>query len=87
MSVEHPARYVVFDILARHGSSLMSSPLKERRGVLEDFMAAHGDLPVLELGKKAATAATARRWIGQKGLDGVMIKNLALTYQPGKRAM
>ncbi|WP_177177947.1 hypothetical protein [Citreimonas salinaria] len=36
MSIEHPARYIVFDILARLGSSLMSSPLEERRAVLEE---------------------------------------------------
>lgn len=87
LSREYPARVILFDILARKGRNLLDQSLDDRRQALKRFMTAVGKSPVLQLGKAATTEKTARKWLGQEGLDGIIAKRRDLEYQPGRRSM
>ncbi|HET7409807.1 MAG TPA: ATP-dependent DNA ligase [Paracoccaceae bacterium] len=87
LSRESPAQFVAFDLPARGGEDLTGRPFAERRAALEAFVRAAPRTPSLRLGKATRSAATARRWLGAEGLDGIIAKRLDLAYQPGKRAM
>jgi ATP-dependent DNA ligase len=87
LSQQSPARYIAFDILARGGTSLLDRPLSERRRELEAFIVRAGVCAVLRLGDATEDEAAARRWLGRKGLDGIVAKRLDLGYLPGERAM
>ena len=88
LSVETPARLMLFDCLALEGRMLADAPLAERRAVLEAFHGAHGNA-MLRLSPRTQEAATAQKWLDQAGgaLDGVVAKRLDEAYQPGERAM
>lgn len=90
LSVETPARLVLFDALvAPGGEILLEMPLADRRRVIDDFVAkAKND--ALRLSPATMSLATARRWLrgsGQGATDGVIAKALAEPYRPGERAM
>jgi len=88
LAVETPASFVGFDLLARDGVSLMDAPFAERRAALEAVLASI-EAP-LHLSQTTQDAAVARRWLVEfegAGLDGVIAKPLASTYEPGKRTM
>jgi ATP-dependent DNA ligase len=85
---EAPARLVVFDLLALDGEDLRGHPFQERRRALEALLAA----PPSRLALTPATTdpAAAERWLecrGAGGIDGVVAKPRAGTYQSGKRAL
>ncbi|HUI95908.1 MAG TPA: ATP-dependent DNA ligase [Xanthobacteraceae bacterium] len=91
LSVETPARLVLFDILAAaDGSVLTRLPLRERRAALEDFFAHAGAPSGLALSPFARRRTEAERWLRQSGegsYDGVMAKALDGPYEAGERAM
>ena len=87
LSTRHPAQIIAFDLLARTGTSLLDRRLAERRSALEDLIRAARRRPELRLGKATRRIETARRWLGQSGLDGIMAKRLDGRYEPGARAM
>ncbi len=78
LSEETPAVFVAFDLLAREDEVLLDLPYEERRAALEALVAA----PV-ELTPMVRTAAEAERWLHEA--EGVMAKELAAPYRPGKR--
>jgi len=83
-----PASFVAFDLLAHGGKSKMKAPQRERRELLEKLFAKVG--PPLYLTPMTETRRTAVQWLERfegAGLDGVIAKPAAGTYQPGKRAM
>jgi ATP-dependent DNA ligase len=89
LSKEHPATFIVFDLLVdEHGKSLVDKPLTERRPALEAFahkyFAKGGDVV---LSPATPTLAKARTWfetmIGD--LDGIIAKRVDLPYQSGNR--
>jgi ATP-dependent DNA ligase len=86
----HPARLLVFDLLAdERGRSLVGLPLAERRPRLEAF--ARKYLPAgasVVLSRATRRRPTAERWLrqgGQGDLDGVVAKRLDLPYRSGER--
>jgi ATP-dependent DNA ligase len=86
LAAETPASFVGFDLLAEGGTSLMDAPFSERRAALERVLE-NVNAP-LHLSQTSPDAAVARRWLVEfegAGLDGVIAKPLASTYQPGKR--
>jgi ATP-dependent DNA ligase len=83
----YPARLIVFDLLADKDGKLTNKPLSERRAGLEKFMKAIAKSSVMSLSNATRSAATARRWLGEKGLDGIMAKRLDEPYRPGERTM
>jgi ATP-dependent DNA ligase len=85
---EAPATYVAFDLLAEGGEDLQGLPHRERRRRLEALLA--GAPPAVVLTPSTREPAEALRWLDLPpggGIDGVVAKADALTYQPGKRAM
>ena len=84
LSVETPARYVAFDLLAREDESLLASPLQDRRAALEELLA--GDrfatAPV-ELMQTTVDLDVARGWL--EHAEGTIAKDRAAPYRPGER--
>lgn len=88
LSVQTPASIVFFDLLAVDDRNLMDEPLASRRTQLEQILAAVE--PPLHLTPATHDRALAEDWFRRfegAGLDGVMAKPLAGTYQPDKRTM
>jgi ATP-dependent DNA ligase len=76
LSVETPARFVAFDLLAHDDDVLCELPWTERRAALEAFA------PV-ELTPAVRTAAEAERWLHEE--EGVIAKEAGAPYRPGER--
>ncbi len=84
LSVETPAVYVVFDLLALEDESLLLRPLSERRAALEELFTdgMFADAPV-ELMEAVATEQEAQRWL--EHAEGAIAKELSAPYRPGER--
>jgi ATP-dependent DNA ligase len=84
LSVETPARYVAFDLLAQADESLLDRPFSERRAALESLLA--GDefaaAPV-DLMQTTAAVKDARKWLVHA--EGAIAKERAAPYRPGER--
>lgn len=88
LSVETPASFVAFDLLAVDGHSTMALAQSERRARLERLLS--DARPPLRLTPATRDHAQASRWLREfegAGLDGVVAKLESAAYQPGKRAM
>ncbi|RFA21017.1 ATP-dependent DNA ligase [Subtercola boreus] len=88
LSVETPAMFVAFDLLAIDDDDYASRPFGERREALETLLA--GTEHPVHLSQVTTDEATANRWLVEfegAGLDGVVSKPLAAPYAPGKRVM
>jgi ATP-dependent DNA ligase len=79
LSVETPARFLAFDLLATEDRSLLELPFAQRRATLEGFPFA---APV-ELTPCVRSAAEAERWL--RSAEGVIAKRLDAPYRPGER--
>lgn len=79
-----PVAYVVFDLLYLDGRSLVRTPYTERREVLTGVLAdgERWQVPEPQIGDGAGMLEITR----QLGLEGVVAKRLASTYQPGRRS-
>jgi ATP-dependent DNA ligase len=83
-----PAHFVAFDLLALDDRDLMGVRFSERRRVLEEALKGAG--PPIHLTPATTERRLAEEWFDTfegAGLDGVIAKPLAGTYQPDKRAM
>lgn len=83
-----PSSFVAFDVLAINDEDLRSAPQAERRRRLETLLA--DARPPIHLTPMTLDANVAATWLEQfegAGLDGVIAKPTAGSYQPGKRAM
>jgi ATP-dependent DNA ligase len=83
-----PASFVAFDLLAEGNTSLLEAPYAERRTALEKAL--KKVRPPIHVTPVTADPDVARDWFSRfegAGLDGVVVKDGALTYQPDKRAM
>jgi ATP-dependent DNA ligase len=88
LRAEAPARFIAFDLLALDGVDLTTAPFADRRRRLEALLA--GAPAPLRLTPATSDPAEARAWLARfhgQGIDGVVAKDRALTYQPGRRAM
>ena len=85
LSKETPARYVVFDLLARDQETLLERPFSERRARLEETLGGRefAGAP-LELMEATSDPARAREWL--KDAEGTVAKLRSAPYVPGKRA-
>jgi len=79
LSVETPARFVAFDLLATDDRSLLELPFAERRAALEAFPFA----PPVELTPCVRDAEAAGAWL--ESAEGVVAKRLDAPYRPGAR--
>jgi ATP-dependent DNA ligase len=83
-----PASVVFWDLLALDDRSLLDAPFRERRAALEQALA--GVRPPVHVTPATADRGLAADWFRRfegAGLDGVMAKPEAGTYQPNKRVM
>ncbi|RWM91876.1 MAG: ATP-dependent DNA ligase [Mesorhizobium sp.] len=90
LSAETPAHIVLFDMLCdQHGTVLLARTLKERRAILETFVASANRRNIV-LSHCTRDVKEARSWLSGAGhgeSDGVVAKRLDDPYQPGVRAM
>ena len=88
LSEQTPASFIAFDLLALGDDNLTNHPLEQRRGLLEQALAAAQ--PPVHLTPVTRDLDTARAWFERfegAGLDGLIAKKLDLRYQPDKRVM
>ncbi|MDQ3915152.1 MAG: ATP-dependent DNA ligase [Actinomycetota bacterium] len=88
LSRETPASFVAFDVVAAGGADLRTHGFGERRTILEAMLA--GAPEPLVLTPCTRDPDVARRWLeeaGGGGIDGVVVKDAAVPYVPGKRKM
>ena len=86
LAAEHPARYMLFDLLAEGTKDFTRQPLRERRAMLTALMPKLGD-PAIALSPATLDVAVARRWLDrlERGRDGVLAKRVDAPYRSGKR--
>ncbi|TMJ58759.1 MAG: ATP-dependent DNA ligase [Alphaproteobacteria bacterium] len=89
LSVETPALYLAFDLLATpEGKALSAEPLRKRRPALEVFASTQfKSNPTFWLSPASTSYATAKNWLANSGggCDGVIAKRTDLAYQSGNR--
>lgn len=78
LSVEMPATFVAFDLLALDDEVLMDRPYAERRAALEALVT-----DPIELTPSVRTAEEAQGWLHTA--EGVMAKDVHAPYRPGER--
>jgi DNA ligase-1 len=86
---EVPVQFVIFDLLWREGESLLESPLKARRQLLDAMTPLPTSLRLARITRadsvsdlEAAFAAARTR-----GNEGLMIKDPGSVYAPGRRGL
>jgi ATP-dependent DNA ligase len=87
LAKEHPAEYIVFDLLAEKGSYL-KQPLRERRQLLEKFARLNlRSAKALRLSPATTDRRAATEWFKRAGgdLDGIIAKRLDAAYASGER--
>jgi ATP-dependent DNA ligase len=88
LAEQTPAAFIAFDLLALGDDDYTGRPFTERRAALVDALAGCG--PTFHVTPATTDLHTAQRWFDDfegAGLDGVVAKPLAGTYQPDKRVM
>ena len=86
LSIETPAAFVAFDLMALGDRDLMATPLSERRALLTAALA--GARPPVNLTPATTDRDRAADWFVRfegAGLDGVMAKPPGGVYEPNKR--
>jgi ATP-dependent DNA ligase len=84
-----PASYVAFDVLQYRGRDLGGEPLRVRRRQLEAILPTLK--PPLQITPATRDRDVAQQWLADYaaagvGIEGLVIKGLAVRYQPGRRA-
>jgi ATP-dependent DNA ligase len=88
LAKDTPASFVAFDLLAAGGEDLRARPFEERRARLENLLAqVTRPVHVTPMTRERAVAEDWLQRFEGAGLDGVMAKQAAGRYEPGKRAM
>ena len=88
LSEQTPASFIAFDLLALGDENLTQQPLRQRWAALQQALA--GAAAPVHLTPATENLGLARQWFEQfegAGLDGLIAKQLDLTYQPDKRVM
>jgi ATP-dependent DNA ligase len=88
LAAEHPAIYVLFDLLvAPDGRKLTDLPFTERRKALDAFFAKERGSPAIRLSPSVADRAAALGWLDRLGadIDGIIAKRADLPYLGGSR--
>ncbi len=83
-SKQSPAAYIVFDILEKDGKSLLDLPLTKRKKILKDTLKETEHVILADFVE--AKGEVYYEAILKQGLEGVMAKKKASTYQPGVRS-
>jgi ATP-dependent DNA ligase len=85
---ETPSSFVAFDLLAEGGEDLRAQPFEARRARLEALLASvKAPVHLTPMTRDRDVAADWLRRFEGAGLDGVMAKPAAGSYEPGKRVL
>jgi len=88
LAEETPSSFVAFDLLAEGDRDLRDQPQERRRAALEQALGrASGSVHVTPCSRDRKVAGEWFHRFEGAGLDGVIAKHEATTYQPGKRAI
>jgi DNA ligase D-like protein (predicted ligase) len=79
-----PAIYIVFDILYKGKENLMNLPLIERKSILQQELKENDFITII--GYLEEDGEAYFKAVLEKGLEGVMAKRMASTYQTGVRS-
>ena len=88
LSIQFPATFVAFDVLALDGEDLREAPFSQRREHLESLTDRTPD--AWRLTPSTTDVEVAKRWFNDfeaAGCDGIVAKALEGPYVEGKRAM
>ena len=88
LSLDTPALFIAFDVVAIGGDDLREHPFSARRARLERLV--RDPPPRIALTPATADAELAARWLDTAcgaGVDGVVVKPETLLYRPARRAM
>jgi ATP-dependent DNA ligase len=88
LAEQTPASFVAFDLLALGDDDLTEQPLVQRRAALEGALG--GATAPVYITPATQDQDIARQWFEQfegAGLDGLIAKQLDLSYQPDRRVM
>jgi ATP-dependent DNA ligase len=88
LAAAHPALYIVFDLLAENGTSLLKLNLRERRQLLEKFARSNlRSAKDIRLSPATTALKIASEWFKKAGgdLDGIIAKRLDAAYASGDR--
>jgi len=88
LAAEHPALYVVFDLLVTaRGELLRDRVFTERRDALQAFIRSEGDAGALRLSPDSTDRAAALGWLESLAgdIDGIVAKRADLPYLGGTR--
>jgi ATP-dependent DNA ligase len=88
-TADRPAHLIVFDIIDRAGEPLLDQPYRFRRSLLEGLFTDGVLAPPFVLCPATTDRPVAEAWLdpawGAVGMEGLVVKGLAQTYQPGRR--
>jgi bifunctional non-homologous end joining protein LigD len=79
-------RFAVFDCLQRDGKPLLERPLSERRTALEALVPARGVGALMRARRLDGDGVAAYRLAKQSGWEGIIAKDAASPYEPGRRS-
>jgi ATP-dependent DNA ligase len=88
LAAEHPAIYILFDLLVgADGKLLTDLPFTERRKALEAFFSKDHGNPAIRLSPSTGDRAAALAWLDRLGgdIDGLIAKRADLPYLHGSR--
>jgi ATP-dependent DNA ligase len=88
LAAEQPAHLVAFDLLQRGDTELLGSPFQDRRSALQELFDDHALQAPWSLTPASTDRAQVQEWMSSwtaVGVEGVVAKGLAQTYQPGRR--
>eukprot|EP00794_Sanderia_malayensis_P006365 gene6365-7097_t len=80
--------YVIFDILQLNGDNLMSKPIVERRNILESSVEEIKNHIIISEMTHITKESELKEMLDNvfaKNLEGLVLKDLQSTYEPGKR--
>ncbi|GAB2519817.1 ATP-dependent DNA ligase [Lysobacter humi (ex Lee et al. 2017)] len=84
-----PVCVLAYDLLELDGRDLRELPLAERREMLEDLLSANNDARIVPSPRVDAVdwgeARVLREAARERGVEGLMLKRRASTYQAGRR--
>lgn len=83
LSSQHPATFVVFDVLEIEGRKLLLEPLDERKRLLEDTVDVTDRIQIMFYTTKGRELW---KMIEERDIEGVMAKSVHSVYESGRRS-
>tara|TARA_R100000306_G_scaffold62140_1_gene67277 strand:+ start:332 stop:1426 length:1095 start_codon:yes stop_codon:yes gene_type:complete len=87
LAEQTPAAFVAFDVIALDDRALLEVPFAERRALLEQAITPGAQVHLTPTTTDRDVAADWFRRVEGAGLDGLIAKDPASTYQPDKRIL